>query len=69
MRVGLANMGSTPLRAAGVEAALAGGAAPAEAAARAADGTAPPTDTSGSADYRRHLAQVLVRRALTAVQQ
>jgi carbon-monoxide dehydrogenase medium subunit len=67
VRIGLANMGSTPLRAAAVEEALADGAAPGEAAARAADGTAPPSDTSGSADYRRHLAQVLVRRALTAV--
>ncbi len=63
-RVALTNMGATPLRAAGVERALAGGASPPEAAARAADGTSPPSDTNGSAEYRRHLAQVLTRRAL-----
>ena len=36
-----------------------------EAAAEASlEGTDPPSDTQGSADYRRHLARVLVRRAL-----
>jgi carbon-monoxide dehydrogenase medium subunit len=64
VQVGLTAMGLTPLRAAGVEAAVADGAAPAEAAGRAADGTAPPSDSSASAEYRTHLAQVLVRRAL-----
>jgi carbon-monoxide dehydrogenase medium subunit len=67
VRVGLTNMGLTPLRAAGVEEALAGGAAPAEAAARAPEGTDPPTDTVATADYRRHLAQVLTARALGAL--
>jgi carbon-monoxide dehydrogenase medium subunit len=68
-RVGLANMGSTPLRAAGVEQALAG--SPADAAAigaasqRAAEATSAPSDLSGAADYREHLARVLTRRALT----
>lgn len=63
-RVALTNMGATPLRAGGVEAALASGADAADAAAKAADGTSPPSDTNASAEYRRRLAQVLTRRAL-----
>jgi carbon-monoxide dehydrogenase medium subunit len=59
-------MGDRPIRAAGVEEALAGGASPAEAAERAAEGTNPPSDPFGSAEYRRELAKVLVRRALEA---
>jgi len=62
--VGLVNMGPTPLRARGVEEAVAAGASPAEAARRAAEGTDPSSDLHASADYRRHLAEVLVRRAL-----
>jgi carbon-monoxide dehydrogenase medium subunit len=66
--VGLVNMGQTPLRATGVEAALAGAAAEPDTAARAAqvadEGTSPPSDTGGSANYRRHLVKVLVKRAL-----
>jgi aerobic carbon-monoxide dehydrogenase medium subunit len=69
-RIGLTNMGSTPLRARGVEEALAGTAATedgvAAAAARAAEGTNPPSDLNGDADYRRHLAVVLTRRAVLA---
>jgi carbon-monoxide dehydrogenase medium subunit len=65
--VGLVNMGATPLRAAGVEHALRGGASPAEAAARAAEGTEPPADLNASPEFRRHLAEVLVRRALEAM--
>lgn len=69
-RVGLTNMGSTPLRARGVEEAVAGQAATADgvraAADRAAEGTNPPSDLNGDADYRRHLAGVLTRRALLA---
>lgn len=64
VRVGLASMGPTPLRARGVEEALAGGASAADAATRAAEGTEPPSDVSGSSEYRAHLARVLVRRAL-----
>jgi carbon-monoxide dehydrogenase medium subunit len=65
-RISLANMGSTPVRARAAEAALAGGAGAAEAAALAADGTEPGADMHADADYRRHLARVLTRRALEA---
>ncbi len=62
--VALTNMGERPLRATGVEEALAGGADPAAASQRADEGTSPPSDTFGSAEYRRELSKVLVRRAL-----
>ena len=69
-KIGLTNMGSTPLRAAAVESALAGAAADAEAiagaCALAAEGTNPPSDLNGDADYRRHLAGVLTPRAVRA---
>ena len=65
--VTLVNMGATPVRAEGVEAALRDGASPADAAAAAADGTEPPSDLNASPEFRRHLAQVLVGRALTTV--
>jgi aerobic carbon-monoxide dehydrogenase medium subunit len=69
VRVGLTHMGNVPLRARAVEDALRGGpldeAAIARAAAQAAEGTEPPADLNASADYKRHLAQVLTRRALT----
>jgi aerobic carbon-monoxide dehydrogenase medium subunit len=64
--IGLVNMGSLPLRAAGVEEALRSGAAVADAAERADEGTEPPDDLNASPEYRRHLARVLVRRALEA---
>jgi aerobic carbon-monoxide dehydrogenase medium subunit len=65
-RVGLTNMGLTPLRASGVEQALAdaSGDGLAAAAEHAPEGTSPPSDTNGSAEYRRELSKVLVRRAL-----
>ena len=62
--VALTNMGETPLRASGVEDALAGGADPAAASARADEGTTPPSDAFGSAEYRKEVSKVLVRRAL-----
>jgi carbon-monoxide dehydrogenase medium subunit len=65
-RVGLVNMGSTPLRATAVEQALASGASAADAAAQADAGTEPSADLNASVEYRRHLARVLVRRALEA---
>ena len=67
VQVGLTSRGATPLRARGVEEALAGGASPAEAASRAAEGTSPASDGFGSAEYRAHLAEVLTRRALEAL--
>jgi carbon-monoxide dehydrogenase medium subunit len=69
-RIGLTNMGPTPVRASATEQALAGAAASAEAikaaAAQAAEGTNPASDLSAQADYRRHLAQVLTNRAVLA---
>jgi aerobic carbon-monoxide dehydrogenase medium subunit len=69
-RIGLTNMGSTPLRARAVEDTLVGQPATEDAvraaAALAADGTNPPSDLNGDADYRRHLATVLTRRAVLA---
>ena len=64
--VSLVNMASTPIRASAVEAALSGGASVADAAAVAAEGTTPPEDNNGDAEYRAHLARVLTERALTA---
>ncbi len=68
VRVGLTNMANTPLRASAVEAALRGGGLDAQALAaaaeQAAEGTDPPEDLNASADYKRHLARVLCRRAL-----
>jgi carbon-monoxide dehydrogenase medium subunit len=68
VRIGLTNMGSTPLRATAAEHALRGGGLDADAIASAADqaaeGTDPPADLNASSDYKRHLARVLTRRAL-----
>jgi carbon-monoxide dehydrogenase medium subunit len=64
VRVALVNMGLTPLRARAVEEAVAGGAGPADAAALAGEGTEPASDLNASAEFRSHLASVLVRRAL-----
>jgi aerobic carbon-monoxide dehydrogenase medium subunit len=66
VRIGLTNMGSTPLRASAAEEALRGKGPDAIAAAaeQAAEGTDPPGDLNASPDYKRHLARVLTRRAL-----
>ena len=68
VRIGLTHMGSTPLRARAVEDALRGQpleAANIEAAAeQAAEGTNPVGDLNATADYKRHLARVMCRRAL-----
>jgi carbon-monoxide dehydrogenase medium subunit len=67
-RVALTNMGLTPIRATAVEQALAGcaldEASVRQATAGAGEGTNPPTDTNGDADFRRHLAGVLTARAV-----
>jgi len=67
-RIGMANMGPTPVRARAAEAAAAGADASQDAlrsaAQRADEGTNPPADLHGAADYRRHLARVLTARAL-----
>ena len=68
VRIGLTHMGSTPLRATAAEEALRGEGLDARsiaaAAQRAAEGTEPPGDLNATPDYKRHLAQVLTRRAL-----
>jgi carbon-monoxide dehydrogenase medium subunit len=70
VRIGLTNMGSTPLRASAAEQALRGQPLDAEhiaaAAEQAAEGTDPPGDLNATPDYKRHLARVLTKRALTA---
>jgi carbon-monoxide dehydrogenase medium subunit len=67
-RIGLTNMGTVPVRATAAEQAASGAeasrAALNEAAARADEGTEPPSDLHGAPDYRRHLARVLTGRAL-----
>lgn len=69
-RVGLTNMGTTPIRATGVEQALVGQPATADAvraaAERVTEGTAAPSDADAAADYREHLAKVLTGRAVLA---
>ena len=63
-QLAFAGMGGTALRARGVEEALASGADAGRAAARSGEGTEPPSDIVGGSEYRAHLAQVYVRRAL-----
>ncbi len=60
--IALTNMGPTPLRARAAEAALANG--PAAAGDAAAEGTSPADDVAASAEFRKHLARVLTRRAV-----
>jgi len=68
VRIGLTNMASVPLRATAAEEALRGQELSPEniaaAAEQAAEGTHPPADLNASADYKRHLATVLCKRAL-----
>lgn len=68
-KVALTNMGPTPVRARGVETALVGAPATAEAirnaAAHAAESTQPVNDGNADAAYREHLAKVLTARAVT----
>lgn len=73
VRLGLANMGQTPMRAQAAESALTGLSldedALREAAARAGEGTSPAVDAAGTAEYRRHLSGVLAGRAVVAAVQ
>jgi carbon-monoxide dehydrogenase medium subunit len=66
VRIAFTNMGATPLRATAAEQAVRGNGreAIASAADAAADGTDPPSDLNATADYKRHLARVLTKRAL-----
>lgn len=68
-RIALGGVADRPLRCSDAEAALAGTpggpAAFQAAAAAAADPLEPPSDLHGSGAYRRHVARVLVERALT----
>jgi|SRR4051794_33562239 len=72
-RVGLTNMGDRPLRATSAEQALVGQEmsedAVRSAVASVAEGTDPPSDLNGDADYRRSIAPVLARRAVLAAAQ
>jgi aerobic carbon-monoxide dehydrogenase medium subunit len=69
VRIGLTHMASTPLRASAAEDALRGQSLDDEhiaaAAALAAEGTDPLADLNATPDYKRHLARVLTKRALT----
>ncbi len=71
-RVAVGSAAPTPLRLAAVEARLAGArlddATLEEVAALTADAVAPITDLRSTEDYRRHLAGVLVKRALRRLQ-
>ena len=66
--VSLVNMAPRPIASSAVESAIAGGAAAADAASVAVEGTDAPSDLNGDADYRNHLARVLVERAITEAQ-
>ena len=65
-RLGLTNMGSTPLRASAAESALSGAevGSVGEATRSADEGTEPSSDIAASSEYRRHLARVLSKRAV-----
>jgi carbon-monoxide dehydrogenase medium subunit len=63
-RVGITNAAPTSVRAVGVEQALASAETPADAARRASQGLDPSSDLHGSAEYKKHLAEVLTQRAL-----
>ncbi|HEY6876231.1 MAG TPA: FAD binding domain-containing protein, partial [Candidatus Dormibacteraeota bacterium] len=67
-RIGLTNVGPTPVRAKAVEDALAKGAKPDDAAQHASDGLNPAGDLRASPEYKKHLARVLTRRAIEQAQ-
>jgi len=63
-RIGLTNVGPTPVRCQSVERALAQGATPEQAAEAASDGLNPSGDLRASPEYKKHLARVLTKRAI-----
>ena len=63
-RIGLTNVGPTPIRARAVEDALGKGAKAEEAAQHASDGLNPSGDLRASPEYKKHLARVLTKRAI-----
>ena len=67
-RIGLTNVGPTPVRANAVEEALKTGAKPEEAAQHASDGLDPAGDLRASPEYKKHLARVLTKRAIQQAQ-
>ena len=66
-RIGLANVGGTPMRATATEQALVGASSMAEveaACAQAADGLEPFADEDADVEFRKHLVTVLTKRAV-----
>ncbi len=66
-RIGLTNVGGTPVRATAVEQALVGASSVADieaAANKASDGIEPFADEDADVDFRKHLARVLTKRAV-----
>ena len=66
-RIGLANVGGTPMRASATEQALVGASSMAEieaACAHAADGLEPFADEDADVEFRKHLVTVLTKRAV-----
>ncbi len=63
-RIGLTNVGPTPVRATAVEKALHDGAKAEDAAQHASDGLDPAGDLRASPEYKKHLARVLTKRAI-----
>lgn len=63
--VALVNMGSQPALSVAATEAMGSGASAADVGAAAADESDPPADIHADAAYRRHLARVLVERAVT----
>ncbi|MEC7590722.1 MAG: xanthine dehydrogenase family protein subunit M [Actinomycetota bacterium] len=66
-RIGLANVGGTPMRASATEQALVGASSLAEieaACAQAADGLEPFADEDADVEFRKHLVTVLTKRAV-----
>lgn len=68
-RIGLTNVGGTPVRATAVEEALVGAASLADIAAaaeKASEGIEPFADEDADVEFRKHLANVLTKRAVAA---